>query len=696
MLFVHRYVNCFIEPMNVHLHTNNLIHETSPYLLQHAHNPVDWYPWGEEALSKAKKENKPVLVSIGYAACHWCHVMERESFEDEETAQYMNDNFVNIKVDREERPDIDHIYMDAVQVMTGSGGWPLNVFLMPDGRPFYGGTYFPPVRAFNRLSWKEILQSIQQAYSEKKNEIESQAENLTEHLKNANSFDIGSSANNDTIISESTLNLIAENLLKNGDKTWGGFGNAPKFPQTFSIQFLLRHYHFSKNKDSLQQALLSLDKMISGGIYDQAGGGFSRYSTDAKWLAPHFEKMLYDNALLINVLAEAFQLTNNTFYNKTIHHTMQFVEREMLNANGGFYSALDADSEGVEGKFYTWSKEEVDQVLGRNADVFCEFFDITNKGNWEHTNILWISKSIQQFAAEKGVDETELTQLLEDGKSRLLEKRNARIRPALDDKILLGWNALMNIACCKAYAATSQSAYKDLAVKNIAFLENSFVNDKGEWMHTYKNGIARYPAFLDDYAYLISAYIYLQEITGNPEYLYKAKKLVQIAEENFLEESIGFFFFTSKVQKDVIVRKKEVHDGATPSGNSTMAINLHYLGIIFDEPKWIEHSRDLVRQLENAVTRYPGSFGNWACLLQQHVYGVPEIAITGDTSFDILPEILKEYIPFKVIQAAIVPIKEFPLLQGKSFEKTSLIYVCKNYSCKKPTGNIKEIKSLLN
>lgn len=679
-----------------HKHTNRLINETSPYLLQHAHNPVDWYPWGEEALEKAKKEDKPILVSIGYAACHWCHVMERESFENEETARLMNDNFVNIKIDREERPDIDHIYMDAVQTMTGSGGWPLNVFLTPDGRPFYGGTYFPPLRAFNRSSWREILTAINQAYKEKKDEIESQANNLTQHLEQSNAFGIGKSNKDEGFFTEKTLDEIARNLLTSADKKWGGFGKAPKFPQTLSIQFLLRHYYYSKEKTCLQQALLSLDKMIYGGIFDQLGGGFARYSTDEQWLAPHFEKMLYDNALLINVLAEAFQLTGNVLYSRTISDTIDFIRREMMSDEGGFYSALDADSEGVEGKFYTWSKKEIEDILGKDAAIFCTFYDVSDSGNWEHTNILRINKPLHQFAAEKGLDEDELYSKFQNCKAQLMEERSKRVRPQLDDKILLGWNALMNVACCKAYAATGNRSYKEMATKNAAFLEASFTSsDSIEWLHTYKNGSAKYPAFLDDYAYLVSAFIHVQEITGNGDYLLKARKITELVIRDFSEEDSTFFYFTSRNQKDVIIRKKEVYDGATPSGNSTMAFNLQYLGMVFNKAEWIEQARNTVQQLGNTITRYPTSFGNWACLLQQFIYGVSEIAVTGKNALEVLPELLKEYIPIRIIQASNRPSDEFPLLHEKDFEKAVLFYVCKDYACQKPVTKVSEIKSLL-
>ncbi|HNU15607.1 MAG TPA: thioredoxin domain-containing protein, partial [Chitinophagaceae bacterium] len=403
-------------------HTNQLINETSPYLLQHAHNPVNWYPWGDEALNKAKQENKPILVSIGYAACHWCHVMERESFEDETTAKLMNDHFINIKIDREERPDLDHFYMDAVQAMTGSGGWPLNVFLTPETKPFYGGTYFPPQRAFNRPSWQETLYGVIQAFRERRHEIDAQAENLTEHLAKSNEFGVSGSSVTDDFFTNDKTDDSFQNLMRSADRQWGGFGKAPKFPQTFSIQFLLRYYYTSKNEKALNQALLSLDKMIDGGIYDQVGGGFARYSTDAEWLVPHFEKMLYDNALLVAVLSEAFQLSKKERYREVIDETMAFIQRELLSPEKGFFAALDADSEGIEGKFYVWSLDEIHEILGADATDFCEYFDITEQGNWEHTNILWVKRPIEDFAVSRNVSVDELKRKLESGKKALLDK----------------------------------------------------------------------------------------------------------------------------------------------------------------------------------------------------------------------------------------------------------------------------------
>lgn len=673
--------------------TNHLIHETSPYLLQHAHNPVNWYPWSEEALQKAIEEDKPILVSIGYAACHWCHVMEKESFEDEATAEIMNSYFINIKIDREERPDLDHIYMDAVQAMTGSGGWPLNVFLTPQKKPFYGGTYFPPERAFNRMSWKETLLAVHDAYANRKNEIETQAENLTKYIHDSNSFGL-SKTENVIEFSENDLQTIADNILKAADTVWGGFGNAPKFPQTFVIQYLLRHYHFTKHEPSLKQALLSLDKMIQGGIYDQLGGGFARYSTDAKWLAPHFEKMLYDNALLVNVLAEAYQLTNYKIYAEVIKETLGFVARELTSPEGGFYSALDADSEGVEGKYYVWSKAEIEEVLKDDAEIFCKVYGVSEQGNWEHTNILWLSEPIKNWSEKLKLDEIYLKNKLNEAKLKLLKHRNKRIRPLLDDKILLGWNALMITACCKAYGATSEKLYLQMAKNNISFLEKN-LKQNGTWFHAWKEK-AKYSAFLDDSAYLIQAYIHLQEVTGEGEYLIKAKALLEKVIEAFRDEDNVFFLFTNASQTDVIVRKKEVYDGATPSGNSVMALNLIYLAIVFDKFEWRKRAEIMLRSIKEAIIRYPTSFGLWAQCMQQEVSGISEIAITGPSAFEASEEINRLYIPNKVIQSAKLPQEEFPLLRGKFQNKTAtLIYLCRNYLCEEPVESVEKLRLLL-
>lgn len=676
--------------MSQHLYTNQLINETSPYLLQHAHNPVNWFPWGDEALQKARVENKPILVSIGYAACHWCHVMERESFEDEGTAQVMNDYFINIKIDREERPDLDHIYMDAVQAMTGSGGWPLNVFLTPDCKPFYGGTYFPPVRAHNRMSWKETLHTIHQSYQEKNNEIVAQADNLMDHLRNANAFGISKSdqVTKSSIFTQENIALLAENILKQADTDWGGFGKAPKFPQIFSIQFLLRHYHFTKDEAALQQALLSLDKMIYGGIYDQLGGGFARYSTDNKWLAPHFEKMLYDNALLLGVMAEAYQITNNKLYSETLAHTIAFIEREMLDVDGGFYSALDADSEGVEGKFYTWSKEEVDVLLGNDSLMFCEYYNVVEGGNWEHINILWVQETIQDFAERKAIEVHDLKAILQRCMAKLMLQRNTRIRPQLDDKILLGWNALMITALCKTYAATGVDNYKNLAVANYNFIENKFVNVDGSYAHTYKNKQARIGAFLDDYAYFIQACINLQEITGDTSYLLKAKSTTEFVINNFIEVETGFFYFTHQHQTDVIVRKKEVYDGAVPSGNAIMATNLYYLALTFDNKEWMAHSLDITQSLGMAIIRYPTSFGVWAGLVQLHTQGVKEIVATGLNAKGYIKDLLRPFIPNKILEISTTPQKGFALLDNKDYKHETTFYLCKNYSCEAPENNL--------
>ncbi len=678
--------------------SNKLIHETSPYLLQHAHNPVMWYPWGEEALQKAMEEDKPILISIGYAACHWCHVMERESFESEETAALMNKNFINIKIDREERPDLDHIYMDAVQALTGSGGWPLNVFLTPERKPFYGGTYFPPVPAFNRISWTDLLEKIYAIFTEKRDEIELQAHNITQHLISINAFDshLKRKNNQEETLTVETLQQIASGILNSADKVYGGIGTAPKFPQTFAIQFLLRHYYFTKDETALQQAILSIDKMICGGICDQIGGGFSRYSTDTDWFAPHFEKMLYDNALLIMVISDAYKITKNKLYAEVLNQTFNFLQREMLSSENGFYSALDADSEGEEGKYYTWMKQEIDTILGKESNLFCNVYNVTEKGNWEHTNILWLQKPIQEVAENAGIDTSILEKQIAVCKEKLFTHRTKRIRPLLDDKILLGWNALMITACCKAYTAIGNLTYLQLAEKNIDFLEKNLKNTSGEWLHTWKNGNAKFTAFLDDYAYLIQAYITLQEVTGNAHYLLKATETTEFVINEFVEKESGFFYFTAASQQDVIVRKKEIYDGATASGNSVMANNLFYLSIIFDVPLWRQQAEKMASSINKIIINSPVSFANWASLLQTMVYGMNEIIITGPSSAEYLSEINTYYNPNKIIQAFTEDNNNFPLLRGKwkHAHKTE-IYLCKNYACHKPVETVNDLLHML-
>ena len=665
-------------------HTNRLSKESSPYLLQHAHNPVDWYPWGEEALSRARAENKPILVSIGYSACHWCHVMERESFEDEGTAHFMNEHFVNIKIDREERPDLDHIYMDAVQAMTGSGGWPLNVFLTPEGKPFYGGTYFPPERAFNRPSWREILLGVSEAFRAKRDQIDQQAEQLTHHLLGTNQ--IGKALTDQPAaegLSEKESHEVFVALMQNADQEWGGFGRAPKFPQTFSIQFLLHYHYHSRNAKALDHALFSLEKMMMGGIYDQVGGGFARYSTDTEWLVPHFEKMLYDNALLLQAMAEAWQITRKPHYLQTIHQTLQFLYREMRSPEGGFYAALDADSEGVEGKFYVWNREEVEQLLGEDAGWFCDYYDITEKGNWEHQNILNVRKPLSEFANGSGPGEAALEALMEKGRQTLLAARAKRIRPSLDDKILLGWNALLVTALAKCSVLPGNEYLKEDVIKTMDFLLHAFRNGD-HFHHTYKNGRATQPAFLDDLAALVQALIHVQEISGRQEYLEEAARITAYIIQYFGEEESGFFFYTSANQSDVIVRKKEIYDGATPSGNALMAFNLFYLGVAFDKTGWKQRAARMFGSLRELVKKYPASFGCWAMTGLALGRPVPEIAMVGDKLEPRRTEFLCTFIPFRVFQSATQPLNQFPLLSGKPYMPDAQFYLCQNYSCQSP------------
>ena len=676
--------------------TNSLINETSPYLLQHAHNPVNWFAWSDEALIKAKVENKVILISIGYSACHWCHVMERESFENEAVAEIMNAHFINIKIDREERPDLDHIYMDAVQAISGSGGWPLNVFLTPDAKPFFGGTYYPPVKAFNRSSWTDLLLGINQAWIEKRNEIESQADNLLHHLQNANNLtkpDILNVLNKENkIVSKQQAHLMFEAIMKTADTTWGGFGKSPKFPQTFTIQYLLQYHYFTKNIEALQQALLSIDKMLEGGIYDHIGGGLARYSTDVEWLAPHFEKMLYDNALLINILCDAFQITGNSKYEDAIRKTILFITTELLNESGGFYAALDADSEGEEGKYYVWSKLDVDEILGDDSPLFCDYFDVSEAGNWEEKNILRILKPFDISVKEKNTDQDKFVNFLQTCLHKLQVKRNGRVKPSLDDKIILSWNALMIKAIAKAAMVLQDESYTKLAEENFAFLKKNFskTSDKVELLHTFKNGKANYPGFLDDYAYLISACIQLYKLTFKEDYLNEANKYCNYVIQHFSDNESIFFFFTHFEQKNIILRKKEIYDGATPSGNSIMAENLLELSLIFDRTDWRSRAEKMLEIIIPSAVKYPGSFGIWSSIILQQIIGIQEVAIVGSNHFLLSKKLLLNYLPNLVIMSSSKENDEFPLLRSKINDMLTQVYVCKNYTCTAPFTEIDE------
>jgi len=675
--------------------TNRLIKETSPYLLQHAHNPVDWFPWSSEAFDKAKREDKPVLVSIGYSACHWCHVMERESFEDPEVAALMNEHFVNIKVDREERPDLDHIYMDAVQAISGGGGWPLNVFLTPEGKPFYGGTYYPPRRAFNRSSWTEILLALSKTYKEKRAEVETQAETLTEHLRSSAIFE---QMNTAAGFSKQKIDNAYKNIMQTADTEWGGFGKAPKFPQTFTINFLLRYAHLTGNEEAKTQALLSLNKMLQGGIYDHIGGGFARYSTDREWLAPHFEKMLYDNALLVSTLAEAYQLTGNDVYKTVVEETLEFIEREMRHPQGGFYSALDADSEGEEGRFYVWDYAETKAILEDDFDLFASYYNITPAGNWEGKNIPRILMPFNFFVQENKLEPEKFQTLLVRSKKKLLIERSRRVRPQLDDKIILGWNALMNIAFVKAYAATGNEHYKEIAIANMGFLLKNFEVEKkdNKLHHTWKNGHGKHVAFLDDYSYLIAANIELCMVSTDHSWLYKAQELTELVLKHFIDDDTSFFYYTPEFQTDILLRKKEVYDGAVPSGNAVMATNLYQLSILLDKPRWKEKADEMLSSLADIIIKYPGSFGVWLALITEINYGTSEIAVIGKNVKVRLKEILKLYIPHKLVMASEVENDLFPLLKDKKTDEETLFFLCENYACHQPVSTIEELQQLMN
>jgi uncharacterized protein YyaL (SSP411 family) len=669
--------------------TNELIHETSPYLLQHAHNPVHWMPWSEKVFTLATKDNKPILLSIGYAACHWCHVMERESFESIEVATFMNEYFINVKVDREERPDIDHIYMDALQAMTGSGGWPLNIFLLPNGKPFYGGTYFPPVAMQNRASWMDVLKSVHQAFENNYDKLAEQAIHLSNHLLQTNikMNVVDNDMDTSPIANKEDIEIIASRIMQSADTQWGGFGNAPKFPQTFALQMLLRHYYVTKDIKSLNQVTLSLDKMIQGGIYDHVGGGFSRYSTDGHWQAPHFEKMLYDNALLIGILAETYQVTHKETYKIVIYQTLQFIDKELSNKEGAFYAALDADSEGVEGKYYTWNYDELKLIVPeKNFEAFCAYYQIEKKGNWEHTNILWTQHDFLMSEAEE----------FKTIKQKLLTVREKRIRPGLDHKIILSWNNLMIIALCKAAAALSDKRLVMKAVKLMQWIEDNMYNEKeGYFFHVNTDQKNSTPAFLDDYASLIQAYIYLQEITGDTHYVHKAKHWTVYVQAHFIDEEQTFYYFTPAYQKDLVIRKKENYDGAQPSGNAIMSYNMLYLANMFSVTEWNQQARKMMFTMRKMILQYPASFSVWSQSFVILYLGFVELVSIGSKAKTEQLAILEPFLPQRM---TLFTDKSDQLISLLSYKQNidNQYYICKNSTCLPPISNMNDFLTIIN
>ncbi len=702
--------------------TNRLIEETSPYLLQHAHNPVQWVAWSTNIFIDAANQNKPILLSIGYAACHWCHVMERESFEDVTVAEFMNANFINVKVDREERPDVDHIYMDALQAMTGSGGWPLNIFLLPNGKPFFGGTYFPPKTIPQRASWLDVLKGVSEAYANNYEKLNDQAEQLTLHLLNKNiSFTAKSSSSseerssketssilesrlsrkstsinevflNDTVSIENDLaskediEIIGNRILLAADTMWGGFGAAPKFPQTFCLQMLFRNYKLNGNESCLIHAIRSIDKMIQGGLYDHLGGGFARYSTDAQWQAPHFEKMLYDNALLIGVMSEAYQITQKPSYIFIIQQTVAFLKRELFNDHGAFYAALDADSEGVEGKFYTWSYDEIKKLMDPSLFTeFCNYYQITENGNWEHTNILWTTEEIEKSLTDDFVK----------AKNILFNQRSARIRPSLDYKIILSWNCLLIISLCKAYAAIGDEEYKSTAIATMDWVEHNFSDTSQEYLyHTNTNGTKKSNAFLDDYGALIQAYIQLQEITGETNYLHQAKKWMEYVQAHFIDEEGVFYYYTAKYQTDVIVRQKDTYDGAQPSGNALICMSLLYLGHVFDRPNWNKQAVKMMEEMQKLVLQYPSSFSYWAQCFSWVGADLVELVAIGPKVHNSIKKVLSRFQPHKILVFSAMEDPSLPCTKGK-YSLDNQYYMCVKQTCFPPKTAIDDILALI-
>ncbi|WP_207435862.1 thioredoxin domain-containing protein [Sabulibacter ruber] len=664
---------------------NRLAQESSPYLLQHAYNPVDWYPWGPEALQKAKEEQKPILVSIGYAACHWCHVMEHQSFENEQIAEVMNKYFVCIKVDREERPDVDQVYMDALTAMGVQGGWPLNVFLNPDAKPFYGGTYFPP------QNWVQLLQSIAEAYRKSRAELDKSADQFAEHLNQSELAKYGLQKSNPDF-NPVAFEQMFQRLKSRFDLKRGGTTGAPKFPMTSIWRFLLRYYHHSQDLTALEQVNLTLEEIAFGGIYDQVGGGFARYSVDEEWLVPHFEKMLYDNGQLISLYSEAYQVTRSELYKQVVQETIAFVERELMSPEGGFYSSLDADSEGVEGKFYVFTQEELQEALGEDAELASKYYNTNPEGNWEHgVNILHRRQTDEAFAADQGLTLEELQEHVQNWKDTLLQVRAERVRPGLDDKILTSWNALMLIGLTDAYKAFGEPRMLELACTNANFLLNN-LKQGTQLFHNYKKGKATIDGFLEDYALLIQAFIGMYQATFEENWLKEAKKLTEHTLTHFFDPQEDLFYFTSTAGEQLIAKKKEIFDNVIPASNSVMAMNLHFLGHYFDKERYVQLSEKMLSKVRDLVVQEPSHLANWASLYFLKLKPTAEIAIVGPDVHSFRGLVQQHFLPNAILAGrkeegeSILPLLEDRTAQGGQ----TTLYVCYNKACQLPVQSVAE------
>lgn len=672
--------------MENHSHTNQLIHETSPYLLQHAHNPVDWMPWGEDALELAKKENKPIIVSIGYAACHWCHVMEHESFEDTIVANLMNENFICIKVDREERPDVDQLYMSAVHLLSGQGGWPLNVVTLPDGRPFWGGTYFP------KDSWMNILTQISDLYKEKPSEVLDYADRLSQGIKQAALI-------KNEMEEEGEVNDLIGRGVKNWqqhfDADFGGNTRSPKFMMPNNLTFLLQYGHQFEDVKVLEHVNLTLKKMAFGGVYDQAGGGFARYSVDAHWKVPHFEKMLYDNGQLISLYAKGYQKFKEPMFKRLVYQTVDFIERELSSPEGFFYSSLDADSEGEEGKFYVWGKAELETSIGEDFILFSNYYNVNETGYWEEGKyILLRTQDDASFAKAHEISIEKLLKKVDVWNSKLLKLREKKMRPGLDDKCLTSWNAIMGVGLLDAYTVFADERFIQLATRNAEMIHEKMRALDGNLFHSYKNGKAKINGFLEDYAHVVQLFIRLFETSGDEIWFERALRLMEIVDQCFWDENAGLYTFNNQNEKVMITHQYEVFDNVIPASNSVMANNLFRLGHIAGQSAWVNRSKQMMlRQIGSFPDQFSG-LTNWGILGLNSSNAFYEVAIVGKASKALYQQASKGYWPNAIFVTTKIKSK-IPLFEQRYVDGETLVYVCENQVCQLPVSHWGNAEKLL-